>query len=543
MKRKSGPSIHLEKVPHRSGDKTYYSWLLRTSFREDGKVKHRTLANLSELPEESLEVLRSSLRGETMVSLSKALKITSSRSHGAVHAVLTTIRRLGLDRMLLSRDLPWRRLALAMIVARVLRPKSKLFTSSWWSNTTLPEELDLPREAQGPNPLYEAMDELLAQQEKIQDSLAEKHLQEGALVLYDLSSTYLEGDKCPLAAFGHNRDGKKGKRQFNYGLLTNLEGCPIAIEVFPGNTSDPLTLGSQIQRLREKFHLQRVVMVGDRGMIASKRIPDIEQAGYGWITALKAKDIQRLDQQGAIQLTLFDERDLFEITDPERPGERLVVCRNPLVAEERRRKRRELLDETEEALKKIKERVEKGRLKEASAIGLAVGRFINRWKMAKHFTLEITDGHFNYHRKLDSIEKEAKLDGLYVIRSNVPVNEMKSEQLVESYKSLQRVEQAFRSMKTTELDMRPVYHRLEDRVRAHAFLVMLAYYVLWHLRQALKPILDDPKERVSLRLLLDRLAAVQKNQVELNGVPFDVVTTPNEEQVKILDLLGVKLSV
>lgn len=528
----------MEKVPHREKDKVYYSWLLRTSYREGSKIKHKTIANVSDLSSEALEILRRSLKGEKLVPAGDGFKILSSRSHGAVHAVLATIRKIGLDRVLVSYDQPWRRTALAMIVARVLKPRSKLFTASWWQQTTLPEELvDLPGGGNDPDDLYEAMDMLLERQEAIQAKLAEKHLQDGCLVLYDLSSTYLEGGKCPLAAFGHNRDGKKGKKQFTYGLLTNLDGCPVAVEVFPGNTSDPLTLGSQVQRLRERYHFRRVVVVGDRGMIANTRISDIEKLGYGWITALKARDIQRLRQQGCIQLTLFSEKNLMEIGDPERPGERLVVCRNPLVSEERTRKREELLLSTERDLAKIKERVGKGKLKGAADIGLAAGKVVNRWKVAKHFHLEIADNSFDYKRKEESIEKY--LDGVYVIRSNVPAQELGAEQLVDGYKSLQHVEQAFRSMKTFHLEIRPVYHRLADRVRAHTFLYMLAYYVLWHMRKSLRPLLDD-REKLSLQLLLEQLGSLHRHTVEVAGQTLTKLTEPSERQQQIYQLLGIR---
>lgn len=538
--RKEAPSIHLESVPHRTKDKVYYSHLLRTSYREDGKVKHQTIANLSCLPEKALEALRLTLNGKKLILAEEAIQIKLSHSHGAVHAVLGTIRKIGLDKILLSYDAPWRKMTIGLIAARVLRPGSKLFTTGWWGQTTLPEELGLPLD-KDPHRLYQAMDELVAHQEDIQRKLADKHLEEGCLVLYDLSSTYLEGDCCPLAAYGYNRDRKKGKKQFTYGLLTTKDGCPVAIEIFPGNRSDSLTLGEQIQRLKEKYQLRRIVIVGDRGMITSTKIPEIEKMGYGWITSLRAKDIQRLNAAGCIQLSLFDEQDIAEIKDPERPEERLVVCRNPFVAEERTKKRIELLEATEKELDKIRERVSKGKIEEASEIGVAVGKVIGRWKVAKHFMLEISDGKFEFSRKTASIEREQCLDGIYIIRSNVEKEELSANELITGYKSLQHVEQAFRTMKTTQLEIRPVYHRLEERVKAHAFLCMLAYYVIWHIRRSLEPLLRDPK--VSLRLLLEQLASIQRNTVEVGGQRFEMSTQASDEQKEIFHLLGVGVPV
>jgi transposase len=534
---KQTAAFHLESVPHRTKDKVYYTHLLRNSYRENGKVKHQTIANLSCLPPDAIEALRQTLNGKKLVEADQAFAIHSSRSHGAVHAVLATIRKIGLDKILLSYDTPWRRAAIGLIAARVLNPGSKLFTAGWWQQTTLPEELGL--EGTDPNPLYQAMDEILAHQEAIQRKLAAQHLQEGCLVLYDLSSTYLEGDCCPLAAYGHNRDGKKGKKQFNYGLLTTATGCPIAIEVFPGNRSDSLTVEVVVRDLKEKYRFDRIIFVGDRGMITSTQLPQLEQLGYGWITALRAKDIQRLNSAGCIQLSLFDEQNIAEITDPERPGERLVACRNPFIAEERTRKRIDLLEATEQELQKIAQRVNKGKLKEASAIGIAVGKVINRWKVAKHFTLEIRDGVFNFSRKEDSIERERCLDGIYIIRSNVKETEFPARQLVDGYKSLQNVEQDFRTMKTTHLEMRPVYHRLEERVKAHAFLCMLSCYVIWHMRRSWEPVLQNPK--VSLKLLFEKLGSIQRNIAEAGGRNFEIVTRANDEQRELFRLLGVQL--
>ncbi|MCL6521182.1 MAG: IS1634 family transposase [Firmicutes bacterium] len=539
MRGRESVPVHLETVVSRKGGRTYTTHLLRTSYREGGKVKHRTVANVSDLPEAAIEALRRALRGEKLVAVGEAVQILASRSHGAVLAVLEFLRKIGLERMILSYETPWRKLVVAMIVARVIRPGSKLFTRGWWQGTTLPELLDLPHGGRDTGALYQALDELGAHQEAIERKLAEKHLRDGDLVLYDLSSSYLEGRTCPLAAFGYNRDLKRGKRQFNYGLLTTREGCPVAIELFPGDWSDPVTVDSQIRKLREKSHLRRIVLVGDRGMLTQARIEKVSEAGYGWITALRAPEIQRLYAQGTLQLSLLDERNIAEIVDPQRPGERLVVCRNPLVAEERARKREELLQATERELEKIRERVEKGRLKGADKIGLAVGRVIHAYKVAKHFILEIGEQSFSFRRNLAHIEKEPVLDGLYVIRSNVPAEEMDASELVRSYKDLQHVERAFRSLKTFHLEIRPVYHRLEERVRAHAFLCMLAYYVTWHMRRALEPFLH-PQGESSLRGLLEELATIQLNTADIGGTRVDLPTMPDERQRQIFELLGVK---
>ncbi|MFZ5435130.1 MAG: IS1634 family transposase [Bacillota bacterium] len=524
--------MFIEEVRRPYKGKVYTAVLLRKTYRENGKVKHKTLANLSALPPETIDLIRRSLKGEVLVGANEAFRIMSSRSHGGIWAVLKVAERLGLPRLLKDK------LVLAMVIARVLKPGSKRFTAGWWHTTSLPSLLEIP-ENLSVNTLYESLDSLLKRQPAIERALARRHLSEGSLVLYDLSSTYLEGQCCPLAEYGYNRDGKRGKKQFTYGLLTNEEGCPVSVQAFAGNAADPSTVTSQIEKLKEKFNFKRVVVVGDRGMITRTRIEEFQKAGYDWITALRAKAIQRLHQQGLIQLTLFDEKDLAEIYDPDRLGERLVVCRNPLVAEERCRKREELLQATEAQLAKVKSRVEKGRLKEPEAIALAVGRVIDRWKMAKHFDCAIQHGHFSYQRNEDSIRKEAVLDGVYVVRTST--SDMDAEKVVESYKSLRYVERAFRSMKTMHLELRPVFHRLEDRVRAHTFLCMLAYYVQWHMERDLAPLREEnPREYGSLRLALERLQAIQLNTVQVQGQTFQQVTEPDSQQQRILQHLGVK---
>lgn len=533
--------MHVAVIRSTQKGKTYESVLLRQTYRDGGKVKHRTLANLSHLPPQTIEVIRRSLRGETLVASSDAVKVVRSRAHGSVLAVWQTLRRLELDRLLGSRPAEWKNVALAMIAARVVRPGSKRFTRGWWKRTTLPQLAGLP-DPLPKNACYEALDQLLARQPAVERALAARHLQDGCLVLYDVSSSYVEGQHCPLAAFGHNRDGKKGRRQITYGLITDRRGCPVAIEVFPGNRSDPVTAKDQIERLRQQYHLSRVVMVGDRGMLTSSRITDLGKVGYGWITCLRAKDIQNLHQRGIVALSLFDERNLAEVSDPNRPAERLVACRNPLMTEERRRKREELLQATEARLQAVADRVAKGRLAEEQAIGIAVGKVVNRLGMAKHFVIEIGPGRFSFRRNPETIEREAALDGIYVVRTNVPAEEMASAEVVDSYRALQQVEQAFRSLKTTHLQIRPLFHRLEDRVRAHAFLCMLAYYVRWHMAQAVHPLLGQDPDYGSFRLVIEKLHALQLNDVEVSGQTFERVTEPDPEQQRILDLLGVKVA-
>ena len=491
--------MYIATVPNRSSPAAI---LLRESYREGKKVKTKTLANISDWPEVKIQSLRRVLRGETVVSPQDAFEIQRSLPHGHVAAVLGTLRRVGLDGLIGRQVCLEHSLSIAMIVGRVIDPVSKLATARGLGEetafNTLGETLDVV--SANEDELYGAMDWLLKRQERIEDALAKRHLSVGSLVLYDLSSTYFEGRCCPLAKLGHNRDGKKGKLQIVFGLLTNLEGCPCAVEVFPGNTGDPKTLAPQIQKIRKRFALERVILVGDRGMITKARLrKDIQCVeGLEWISALRAPAIAKLLNAGAIQTTWFDERDLAEITHPDYPGERLVVCRNPLLAEQRARKRAELLVATERALEKVKKATErrKNPLKGKGEIGLRVGKEIGRYKVGKHFQLKITDDSFSYERRTERIAEEAALDGFYVIRTSVNATVLKSEDTVACYKRLSKVERAFRCLKTVDLKVRPIFHRLEDRVRAHVFICMLSYYVEWHMRQLLSPILfeDDDKE-------------------------------------------------
>ncbi len=491
--------MYIDIVPNRSSPPAV---LLRESSREGGKIRKRTLANLSALPPEAIEVLRRVLKGETLVAAEESVRVERSASYGHVAAVLGTIRRLKLDQVLGTKRSPERDRVLAMVVARVLAPDSKLATARGLGEesafSALADALSL--ESVSADSLYRSLDWLVERQPVIEAKLAAKHLQEGTLLLYDVSSTYLEGRCCPLAAHGYSRDGKPGKMQLVFGLLTTPEGCPVAVEVFAGNTADPATLASAVKKVRERFGLKRVVWVADRGLLTNARIeaelrPD---ADFGWITALRAPAVQALREQGVLQLSLFDQHDLAEIRSSAFPGERLVACRNPLLGAERARKREALLAATEKELEKISKAVARERrpLRGQDTIGVRVGRVLGRFKMAKHFRLEITDAAFRFERDPERIEDEAALDGIYVIRTTVPKEEMTAEAAVEAYKNLSQVERAFRSTKT-DLDIRPLHHHTEPRVRAHVFLCMLAYYVEWHLRRSLAPLLFQDHDRAN----------------------------------------------
>lgn len=491
--------MYIDVVPNRSSPPAI---LLRESSREDGRIRKRTLANLSALPPEAIEVLRRVLRGEKLVAAEESVQVERSTAYGHVAAVLGTIRRLKLDQVLGTKRSPERDRVLAMVVARLLAPDSKLATARGLGEDSafaaLSDALGLKDVTS--DSLYRALDWLLERQPAIESKLAAKHLREGTLLLYDVTSSYLEGRKCPLAAHGYSRDGKPGKMQIVFGLLTTAEGCPMAVEVFAGNTADPATLASAVQKARERFGLKRVVWVADRGLLTDKRIeaelrPD---ADFGWITALRAPAVQALYEEGVLQLSLFDEQGLAEIRSSDFPGERLVACRNPQLGVERARKREVLLQATEKDLRKITVATtrEKRPLRGAEKIGVRVGRVLGRFKMGKHFRYEITDTSFRYERDPDRIEDEGRLDGIYVIRTTVPKAEMEPEAAVAAYKSLSQVERAFRSEKT-DLDVRPLHHHTEPRVRAHVFLCMLAYYVEWHLRRSLAPLLFQDHDRAA----------------------------------------------
>ncbi len=469
-------------------DKVYCTHLLRRSYREDGKVKNETLGNLSHLPEALIDIIRRSLQGETFVPVSQAFEVVRSRAHGHVQAVALAMQRLGLASVIASQPSRERDLVLAMVAARIVQPDTKLATCRRWHCSSLAEDFGVTDATE--DDLYAAMDWLLARQDAIEHKLATRHLREDALVLYDLSSSYFEGSTCPLAKRGYSRDGRPGTLQVNYGLLTDARGCPVAVSVFEGNTSDSLTFLPAVQRVRERFGLQQVVMVGDRGMVSQKAIDELRgQGGSDWITALKSVSIRGLVEQGHLQLGLFDQRNLAEITSPEYPGERLVACRNDALAQLRAHKRESLLQATEALLAQVLASVQAGRLTGQDKIGVQVGRVINRHKVAKHFELSIGEATLGWARRQDVIAAEAALDGLYVIRTSLEAQRMDAPSCVRSYKALSNVERAFRSLKTMDLKVRPIHHRLAERVRAHILLCMLAYYVEWHMRQAWAPLM------------------------------------------------------
>jgi transposase len=482
--------MYIDIVPNR---KSPPAILLRESTRQGKKIVKRTIANLSSLSIAQAESIRRILKGEKLVKPEEHFDILRSPAHGHVDAVLVTIRRLGLDKMIGSRRSKERDLVVAMIASRILCPQSKLALTRDWGNTTLGEMLGV--EEADDEALYAAMDWLYEHQDAIEKRLAARHLQEGGRVLYDLSSSYFEGEKCPLAARGYSRDQKKGKLQVNYGLLTDDRGCPVSISAFSGNTTDPKTLMPQVERLQGAFNLKSVVLVGDRGMISQKQVDELKgQSGVEWITALKTGAIRKLMDAQAIQLTLFDERNLFELIHPDFPGEKLVACRNPELAHRRKHKRNDLLRATSEELEKVQGMIERGYLKDAEKIGVRIGKVINRYKMAKHFKLEIAERQFSFGIDTEKVNAEAALDGIYVIRTSLG-EKLSAADAVRHYKALSQVERAFRSIKTMDLEIRPIRHYQEQRVRTHLFLCMLAYYVKWHMMEAWRPLLFADEEQ------------------------------------------------
>ncbi len=578
--------MYVAVVPNRGSPPAI---LLRESYREAGKTKNRTLANLSRWPAERIEQLRAVLRGDKLLPAAEAVEIVRALPHGHVLAALGTARRLALDAVL-PRRAPQRRrdLALALIVARLLEPAAKLATARMLDSATashsLGEMLGLGKVAA--KEVYAALDWLGREQPFIEAQLARRHLQDGALLLYDVTSTYLEGRCCELAQHGYSRDHRSDRPQIVIGLMCTADGCPVAVEVFEGNTADPVTLSAQIDKLKQRFQLQRVVMVGDRGLLTSARIEQtLRPAGLDWITALRAPAIKQLAVAGGpLQPSLFDDRDMAEITSPDYPGERLVVCKNPLLAEERDRKRAELLAVTEKELARIAARVQRARrpLRGAAAIGQAVGAVLGRRHMAKHFHISITDDTFSFAQTPLSIAAEAALDGIYVVRTNLPATQSDAAATVRAYKNLSSVEHAFRSLKTVDLELRPVFHWTAPRVRAHVLLCMLAYYLQWHMRRSLAPMLfdePDPAAREAQRTspvakaepspaaqrkatrkrtepvdgeplpvhsfhtLLGDLATLTRNVVRLGRDRLTaILATPTPTQHRALDLLGVTLA-
>lgn len=484
--------MYIETVPNRNSRPAI---LLREGWREGGRVRKRTLANLTDWPAAKVEALRRVLKNEALVRPESMFRIERSLPHGHVELLLAMIRRLGLDRLLGPERCRERDLVLALLVERLLHPASKLATTRLWHTTTLAEELQVADA--DVDELYAALDWLLARQARIEARLARRHLGEGGQVLYDVSSSYYEGHTCPLMRFGHDRDGKRGKPIVVYGLLADDQGRPVALEVYAGNTADPRTVPDQVDTLRQRFGLARVVLVGDRGMLTSTQIEHLKRyPGLGWISALRSEAIRRLVEHAAVQRSLFDACNLAEITSPDFPGERLVACFNPALAEQRRGKREALLRATEAGLAKIAREVAR-RTKTPLAcgdIGKKVGRVLQRFKMGKHFETTIETGRLHYARRAESIEREAELDGLYLIRTSESRERLSPEDVVRSYKNLARVEQAFRCLKTVDLQVRPIRHRDAARVKAHIFLCMLAYYLEWHLRKTLAPLLFDDEE-------------------------------------------------
>ncbi|HEV3294521.1 MAG TPA: IS1634 family transposase [Streptosporangiaceae bacterium] len=569
----------------KSGEqRVYESVLVRRTYRDGGRVRHETLANLSALPAEAVTVIEATLKGERLVPAGQAVAITASLPHGHVAAVSAMAGKLGLP-TLLGPAGRHRDLALALVISRVVRPGSKLSTRSWWDDTTLGADLGVA--GASTDDIYAAMDWLEDRQDAIEAALATRHLGPAAnpsrMALFDLSSSWLEGRCCPLAARGYSRDGKKGKLQIEYGLLTDPEGRPVAVRVFPGNTGDPSAFTEIADVVRGKFGLAQMVMVGDRGMITSARIAALNRLDdgtprpdpYGWITALRAPAIRKLmAEDGPLQLSLFDEQDLAEITSPDFPGERLIACRNPHLAADRARKREDLLAATEQLLAPLVARVAAGRLAGAAKIGVEAGKVISRHKTGKHFQITITDDSLTVERRQDRIDAEAALDGFYVLRTPVPASQLDAPAVVAAYKNLARVERDFRHIKSDDLDLRPVFHRLEERVRAHVLICMLACYLTWHLRQAWAPLTftdehppardnpvaparrsaaaqakasaqHDPAGRPyrSFRGLLGHLATLTRNQVRFPGTQATVpmLTEPTSEQRQAFDLIGIPI--
>ena len=563
--------MHIDTIPNRRSRAAY---LLRESYRDGPRVLKRTLANLSALSDEQIFAMRAILRGEQLAPASGLFEAIASRAHGHVQAVHRAMHQLGFAQLIGTRASPERDLVCAMVAARIVAPHTKLATTRWWHTTTLAQQFGV--EHADENDLYRAMDWLLGRQSAIERKLAQRHLSKGGWVLYDLSSSYFEGTHCPLAKLGHNRDGKKGKLQVNYGLVTDRRGCPVAVSVFDGATADCLTVLPQVKRIQAEFGIEQMVVVGDRGMISQKAIAEFQHLpGVAWITALKSAQIRALADAGGLQMGLFDERNLIEFTHPDYPGERLVACRNGQLAQMRAAKRVDLLKATAGELDKVCAMVARGKLGGADHIGVRVGRVVNKYKVAKHFELEIDKASFSYRINQEKVEQEAALDGIYVLRTPLHAEKIAAPDVVRSYKSLSDVERAFRSLKTVDLKVRPIHHHLPDRVRAHILLCMLAYYVEYHLREAWRPLLfadedqaakatrdpvapatrSEPAEHKaqthtlsdgtpahSFRTLLDELATIVRNTCRTpmgsaQAPTFTIVTQPNVVQQRAFKLL------
>jgi hypothetical protein len=552
-------------------ERVYETHLLRRSWREDGKVRNETVANLSKLPAETIELVRASLAGERFVPAAQRAQVARALPHGHAAAVHAMARKVGFP-ALLGPPGPERDLVCALVLSRVLRPASKLSTAAWWDDVTLGADLGVA--GASTDGIYAAMDWLVARQDDIERQLARRHLREGGIAMFDLSSSWVEGTHCELAAFGYSRDGRRGKAQIEYGLLTDPEGRPVAVRVFAGNTGDPTTFPEAVDAVRGKFGLQQMIMVGDRGMITSARIKDLrELEGMAWITCLRGPAIKKLMAgDGPLQLSLFDEQDLAEITSLDYPDERLIACRNPFLAAERARKRTDLLAATEDDLGKIVTQVAAGRLKDPGKIGLRAGRVLHKRKMAKHFILDIAEGRLTWQRDQASIDAEALTDGIYVIRTPVPQDALSAAGAVAAYKRLSDLERDFRSIKADDLDLRPIWHRLDDRVRAHVLICTLACYLTWHLRKAWAPLTytdEHPPQRTnpvaharrspsadakaarktgpgqqpirSFRDLLDHLATLTRNDLRYGQVTIPALAEPTPTQRRAFDLIGVPI--
>jgi hypothetical protein len=549
-------------------ERTYERHLLRRSFRDGGKVRKETLANLSHLPPEAITAVRAVLAGQTLIDADAAFEVTRSRPHGHAAAVAAMARTLGFPALLgpPGRD---RDLAYALIISRVIRPASKLSTAGWWDDVTLGPDLGVAGAAT--DDIYAAMDWLHSRQDDIEKQLAARHLHQGGIAMFDLSSSWVEGSHCELAAYGYSRDGKRGKPQIEYGLLTDRQGRPVAVRVFAGNTADPKTFPQAVAAVRGKFGLEQMIMVGDRGMITTARIKDLrELEGMAWITCLRHPAIKKLmADDGPLQLSLFDEQDLAEITSGDFPGERLIACRNPHEAAKRARTREELLAATEAGLETVAAQVAAGRVKDPDKIGVRAGKVINKRKVAKHFILDIGEGRIAWRRDQDSIDAEAATDGIYVIRTPVPAETLDAPGAVAAYKDLANVERDFRHLKADDLDLRPIWHRLEDRVRGHVLICMLACYLTWHLRQAWAPLTYTDEHRParanpvtparrspsasakaafktgpgkqpirSFRDLIDHLATLTRDTITVGGQTVDKLANPTPDQRRAFDLIG-----
>ena len=576
MTRRSG-AMHVEtsrshQILKDGTERVYQRHLLRRSYRDGGKVRKETLANLSHLPDEAIEAVRLVLAGKTVIDSGGGLEVTRSLPHGHVAAVAAQARALGFP-ALLGPPCGQRDLAYALIISRVARPASKLSTIGWWDDTTLGTDLGVA--GASTDDVYEAMDWLVARQDDIEGQLARRHLAQGGMALFDLSSSWVEGSHCELAAFGHSRDGRRGKQQIEYGLLTARDGCPVAVRVFAGNTGDPKTFTAAVEVIREKFRISEAIMVGDRGMITSARIKALQEIpGMAWLTCLRAPAIKKLAEDGGpLQLSLFDTQDLAEISSPDYPGERLIACHNPALADERAAHRGRLLAATEAELAKLTAMVEAGRLTDPAKIGVRLGKVINKRKVAKHFITSISEGTFTWQRDQEAIAAEAAFDGIYVLRTPVPAAELAAPAAVTAYKDLSHVEQDFRISKD-DLDLRPIWHRLDNRVRAHVLICMLACYLAWHLRKAWAPLTysdDHPPQRAnpvapaqrsaaaqakasrhvtasgeparSFRDLLDHLATLTRQAITIGGHQIDKLTTPTPAQRQAFDLIGAPIPI